>query len=104
MDSAGNLVVVWLGDGEPRVGHRSIALLSDSAHTSPGREGRVIQETSAQLPNIGEFPKSDISSAPIRSSPSLCWNGGERSSSERGVNRALVDFFGAQAPRDELPH
>jgi hypothetical protein len=78
MDSAGNLVVVWLGDGEPRVGHRSIAPRSYSAHTSPGRVGREIRETSAQPPHVGEFAKSYVPSVPIHPSPSSSWNGGSR--------------------------
>jgi len=80
MDTAGNLVVVWLSDREPRVGHRSIALLSYSADTSPGHEGRVereIQETSAPPPHVGEFTKSFVSSL-IHPSPSSSWNGGSR--------------------------
>jgi len=79
MDGAGNLVVVWLSDREPRVGHRSIALLSYSADTSPGNEGRVgreIQETSAPHPHVGEFTKSHVPSVPIHPSPSSSWNGG----------------------------
>jgi hypothetical protein len=78
MDSAGNLVVVWLGDGKPRVGHRSVALLSYSANTSPGRERRVIQETSAQPPHLGDFTKSYVPSVPTHPSPLSSWNGGSR--------------------------
>ena len=80
MDSAGNLVVVWLSDGKLRVGH-SIALLSYSADTSPGREGRVgreIQETSAQPRHVEEFTKSYLPSVPIHPSPSSSWSGGSR--------------------------
>jgi hypothetical protein len=81
MDGAGNLLVVWLSDGKPRVGHRSIALVSYSADTSPGREGgmgREFHETSAQPPHVGEFTKSYIPSVPIHPSPSSSWNGGSR--------------------------
>jgi len=79
IDSAGNLVVVWLSHGEPRVGHRSMALLSYSAGTSPGREGHVgreIRETSAQPPHAREFTKSYVPSVPIHPSPSSSWTGG----------------------------
>jgi len=81
MDSTGNFVVVWLSDGESRVGHRSIALLNYSADTSPRREGRVgreIEETSAQPPHVGEFTKNHVPSVPIHPSPSSSWNGGSR--------------------------
>jgi hypothetical protein len=81
MDSTGNLVVVWFGDGEPRVGHRSIALLSYSADTSSGREGRVgreTDETSARPSHVGAFAKSHVPSVSIHPSPSSSWNGGSR--------------------------
>ena len=79
MDSTGNFVVVWLSHGEPRLGHRSMALLSYSAGTSPGREGHVgreIRETSAQPPHAREFTKSYVPSVPIHPSPSSSWTGG----------------------------
>ena len=78
VDSTGNFVVVWLSDGKLRVGHRSITLLSYSADTSPGREGREIQETSAQPLHVGKFTKSYVPSVPIHPSASSSWSGGSR--------------------------